>query len=169
VAQKQGLTALEVLAVAIKSEIEAALLYARMAGQVRNTALMAKLKFLQREEENHRAMLEGLYARRFPDVELHLPSKSLVPTVDGAGLDDSTIPEMFQLAMKAEQISADFYSQEADRSQDEMGRTVLRYLSNVERGHYHMLETEYDLACRLPDYYNADQFHLGDEMIHVGP
>jgi len=168
-ALNQALTALEVLGVAIKSEVEAASLYTYMAGQVRNASLVTKLNFLRQEEEKHRYMLEDMYKRRFPDVELQLPTKSLVPMIDEAAFSDLTIPELFQLAMKAEQISADFYSEEADRSQDEMGRTMLRYLSNVERGHYHMLETEYDLVSRFPNYYNADEFHLGDEMVHIGP
>jgi len=165
----QDLTALEVLAIAIKSEVEAAALYERMAGQVRNTALVTKLNFLRQEEEKHRAMLEDLYTKRFPGVELQLPRKSLVPVVEADALDQLTVPELFQLAMKAEQVSADFYSQAAEHSQDEMARTLLRYLSNIERGHYHLLETEYELVSRFPGYYNADEFHFGDEMVHLGP
>ena len=167
-AHSEGLTALEVLGVAIKSEIEAASLYARMAGQVRNASLAAKLDFLRREEEKHRTILQGLYARRFPEVELQLPAESSVPPIDVAALPGMTVPELFQLAMKAEQLAADSYSREADRSYDEMGRTTLRYLGNIERGHYHMLETEYELVSRFPDYYNADEFHFGDELMHIG-
>lgn len=165
----EGLTALEVLGIAIKSEIEAALLYARMTAQVRNTSLASKLAFLRQEEEKHREMLESLYARRFPDIDLQLPTKSLVPQIQDANLDDMTVPELFQLAMQAEEMAADFYSHEADRSHDHTGRTMLRYLSNVERGHYHLLQTEYELVSRFPSYYDADEFHFGDEMMHIGP
>lgn len=168
-AYNEGLTALEVLGIAIQSEIEAALLYARMIGLVRNTSLASKLAFLRQEEEKHREMLEGLYSRRFPDIELQLPVKSPVPQIQNANLDDMTVPELFQLAMQAEQLAADFYSREADRSNDQAGRTMLRYLSNVERGHYHLLQTEYELVSRFPSYYDADEFHFGDEMMHIGP
>lgn len=168
-AENQGWTAVEVLGVAIKSEIEAASLYGRMAERVRNPSLLTKLSFLRQEEEKHRTMLEELYGKQFPDVELQLPSRSLVPTVDDRTLSQMQVPDLFQLAMKAEQSSAHFYSREADRSSDPAGRTMLRYLSNVERGHYQMLETEYDLVARFPDYYNADDFHLGDELMHIGP
>jgi rubrerythrin len=164
-----GLTALEVLGVAIKSEIDAAALYERIASRVGNPSLVAKLGFLRQEEEKHRLMLEELYAARFPDVELELPAKSRVPTVDDVDVDELKVPELFQLAMKAEQLAASFYAEQADRSRDEMSRTVLRYLSNVERGHYHMLETEYELLSRFPSYYSADEFHVGDELMHVGP
>lgn len=168
-AYNEDLTALEVLGMAIKSEIEAALLYAHMISLVRNASLASKLVFLRREEEKHRELLESLYARRFPDIELQLPTKSPVPQIQNADWENMTVPELFQLAMQAEQMAADFYSREADRSNDQPGRTMLRYLSNVERGHYHLLETEYELVSRFPSYYDADEFHFGDEMMHIGP
>jgi rubrerythrin len=164
-----GLTALEVLGVAIRSEIDAAALYERMADRVGNPTLVAKLGFLRQEEEKHRLMLEELYAARFPDVDLELPAKSHVPTIDDVDVDDLGVPELFQLAMKAEQLAASFYGEQAEHSRDEMSRTVLRYLSNVECGHFHMLETEYELLSRFPSYYSAGEFHVGDELMHVGP
>jgi rubrerythrin len=168
-ASEEGLTSLEVIGVAIKSEIDAAALYRSMARRLRNPALVAKLDFLRQEEEKHRAILEDLHARRFPDVDLQLPAFSVVPTISPADLKDKTVPDLFQLAMTAEQMAADFYSKGADRSTDDAARTVMRYLSNVENSHYHMLESEVDLVSRFPDYYNADDFHLGDEMIFLGP
>nr|MBC7244008.1 ferritin family protein [Chloroflexota bacterium] len=165
----EGLTALEVLGLAIRSEIEAASLYAYMVGQVRNTSLASKLAFLRQEEEKHREMLESLYSHRFPDIELQLPAKSPVPQIQLANLADLSVPELFQLALKAEQMAAEFYAREADRSNDQTGRIMLRYLSNVERGHHHLLETEYELVSRFPSYYDADEFHFGDEMMHIGP
>ena len=48
------LTPLEILGVAIKSEIEAANLYRYMAGQVVNLDLRERLDFLAKEEEKHR-------------------------------------------------------------------------------------------------------------------
>ena len=162
-------TALEALGVAIRSEVEAASLYAKLASQVQNPSLVTKLSFLQQEEQKHREMLESLYHSQFPDVALELPAKSLVPEIGAADLTKMTVPELFQLAMRAEESSAEFYAQEADRSRDEKGRAILRYLSNVERGHYRMLETEYELLSRFPDYYNADEFHFGEELVHIGP
>jgi rubrerythrin len=165
----QGLSALEALGVAIKSEIEAVELYARMAKSVRNSFLAAKLDFLRQEEEKHRALLGELYARRFPEVELKLPATPVMPRIETSSSAAATIPDLFQLAMQAERISADFYSREAERTADPAGRTMLRYLSKVEQSHFHLLETEYDLVSRFPSYYNADEFHMGDELMHIGP
>jgi rubrerythrin len=167
--ESEGLTALEVLGVAIRSEVQAASLYARMSEQVGNRSLADKMRFLQHEEEKHLTILEREYRRRFPDIELQLPARSAVPSIDGVAFTGMNAPELFQLAMRSEQLAADFYSREAERSLDETGRTTLRYLSRVERGHYQMLEAEYELAARFPDYYNADDFHVGQELMHIGP
>ncbi len=168
-AHQDGWTSLEVLGVAIRSEIEAASMYAWMATRVQNPSLVEKLDFLRHEEEKHRTMLENLYSRQFPDVELQLPSDSFVPVPGEAEREGLSVPELFELAMEAERASADFYSQQADRSKDQGGRALLRYLSSVEHGHYQMLETEYELLSQFPDYYNADDFHTGTELVHIGP
>jgi rubrerythrin len=167
--EDQGLSALEALGVAIKSEIEAVELYTRIAQSVRNSFLAAKLDFLRQEEGKHRVMLEEFYARRFPDVELKLTTTPVMPGLETPNLTAATVPDLFKLAMLAEKISADFYSREADRTTDPAGRTMLRYLSRVEGSHLHLLETEYDLVSRFPSYYSADEFHMGDELMHIGP
>jgi hypothetical protein len=32
-----------------------------------------------------------------------------------------------------------------------------------------LLQVEHDLISRFPDYYNVEEFHFGDEFIHLGP
>ncbi len=162
------LTSLEVLAVAIKSEIHAAQLYERLSNMVRNRGLRERLGFLQGEEEQHRKLLEELYAKSFPQVELRLPEKSLVPIEVALG-EGATVPELIQLAMKAEKDSESFYREMADRAQDPSGKTLLMYLSRMEQGHYHLLENEYGMISQFPDYYEVEDFQLGEEMIHLGP
>lgn len=163
------LTPLEILGVAIKSEIEAANLYRYMATRVANRDLIERLHFLVQEEEKHRRILEEAYNRQFPEVELALPSRSLVPTIEAALEEDTSVPELFRLAMEAERISADFYDELAGRVQEETSRSTLLYLSRMEEGHYNLLETEYELVQRFPSYYQVEEFHLGEEMIHFGP
>ncbi len=168
-AEEWSWTAIEALGVAIRSEIEAALLYERLSQQVSNPSLVAKLGFLRLEEQKHRAMLESLYAQRFPGVELKLPSESLVPISSKVDLEQMSVPDLLRLAMHAEEVSAAFYREQAERSRDETSRAVLRYLGNVEQGHLGMLETEYELLLRFPDYYNADDLQFGNELMHIGP
>lgn len=163
------LTPLEILGVAIKSEIEAANLYRHMAAQVVNLDLKERLGFLVREEERHRQILEAAYASRFPEVPLALPSQSVVPTVAAAVQEGAPVPELFRLAMEAERLAETFYAEQAGRVQEEGARASLMYLSKMERGHYELLRSELEMIQRFPEYYQVEQFDLGQEMIHFGP
>jgi rubrerythrin len=163
------LTPLEALGIAIKAEIEAAETYERLANLVKNRALKEKAHFLQGEELKHRALLEEAYARQFPDVELVLPGQSLVPRVEPALEGEVSVPELLALAMQAEQASERFYADLARRSQSESARAMFQHLSRMEGSHFHLLQVEHDLVTRFPDYYNVEEFHFGEELIHLGP
>ena len=164
-----GLTSLEIVGIAIKSEIEAAQVYDRLVQRVRNLALKDKLLFLKSEEEKHRAILEDMYAKTFPEVKLLPPPRSLLPKVDVALSEKTPVPELLEIAMEWEKLSEEFYADFARRAEDARGRTVLQYLSKMESSHYHLLKTERDLISQFPDYYNVEEFHFGDEMAHLGP
>jgi rubrerythrin len=163
------LTPLEILGVAIKSEIEAAGLYRHMVAQVANLDLKERLGFLVQEEEKHRRILETAYRHQFPDVPLVLPARSLVPTIAGRIQQRAPIPELFVLAMEAERMSEEFYAQQAGRATEENARTSLLYLSHMEHGHYQLLRTELEMIERFPTYYQVEAFDLGQEMVHFGP
>ena len=163
------LTPLEILGVAIQAEIEAAGLYRHMAAQVVNRDLKERLNFLVQEEEKHRRILTTAYERQFPEVPLALPGLSLVPTVAAAIQEGAAVPELFRLAMEAEQKSESFYAQQAGRAQEENARSSLMYLSRMEHGHYELLRTELEMIQRFPTYYQVEEFDLGQEMVHFGP
>lgn len=161
-------TALEALGVAIKSEGHAAEVYEKLFGMVKNRALRERLQFLKGEEEKHRRLLEELYRKSFPEVELALPQRSLVP-MDLAMREGITVPELFTLAMEAERQSERFYQEMASKTKDLSGKALLAYLSKMEHGHYELLVGESELIERFPDYYKAEEFQLGEEFIHLGP
>ncbi|MBN1483638.1 MAG: ferritin family protein [Chloroflexia bacterium] len=168
-AMAEDLTPLEILGVAIKSEIAAARLYEYMAEQVANLDLKERLQFLVKEEQKHRRILEQAYHRQFPEIALVLPEQSLVPTVEAALQQGTPIPELFRLAMESERLSKEFYGDLAGRATEENSRSTLQYLSQMEQGHYDLLKTEYELIQRFPSYYQVEDFHLGEEMVHFGP
>ncbi|MFB0564289.1 MAG: ferritin family protein, partial [Candidatus Aminicenantaceae bacterium] len=78
---KLRLSPSEVLAVAIRSEIQAAETYSKISREVKNEILRMKLKFLISEEEKHHKMLERLFSQRFPNEKLEIPDKSFLPPV----------------------------------------------------------------------------------------
>ena len=164
-----SLTSLEIMGIAIKSEVEAAQVYDRLARRVRNWALKEKILFLKGEEEKHKSILEEMYANSFPEVELALPPRSLLPKVDIALSEDTPVPELLEIAMEWEKLSEEFYADFAKQAEDARGRAVLQHLSKMESSHYHLLKTERDFVSQFPGYYDVEEFHFGEEMVHLGP
>ena len=66
--------------------------------------------------------------------------------------------------MEAEKASEVFYAEAAERSESQSGRQLLAYLSGMERGHYFVLKSEFDLMQqfeRFASYKKFSQEHLG--------
>lgn len=167
--EQVDLTSLEVLGMAVKAEIESAQLYHMMSKRVKNRVVRSKLAFLEGEEEKHRALLEDLYAKTFPQAPLSLPETSPIPPVTRALKKELTLKKLFQVAMEAEQKSEAFYAHLAAEIKDPTGKSMLSYLSQMERGHYQLLKGEYEVVVAYPDYFDKEEFLFGDHMIHLGP
>lgn len=164
-----GLTALEVLGIAIKSELDAARLYDRLAKEVEDHTAREKLRSLKDEKRRHQKTLEGLYAKRFPGVELLLPSRSIIRGDLTIIKGDTSVPELLELAMEVERSQEEFYLNLARRSQDQAGRIILRRLIDMKRVHYNFLKAEYNLLPQVPECYEVGDFHLDRGMMHFGP
>lgn len=165
----KSLAAWQVLGVAIRSEVDAAAFYTRLQGRVKNVLLVQKLKFLALEEEHHRKILERLLAQRYPDKPEDVPESSLMPPIGVALPAEPSVPELFEAALKAEEIAEAYYNDAAGRVEEEAGQRILAYLGRVERSHQAMIRSEIDLIRRFPDYYDVEDFHLGQDLFHVGP
>lgn len=159
----------EVLALAIRSEIEAADVYGKLQNQMKNDLLRKKPVFLESEEKKHRRILERLYSQRFPDKKLELSEKSFLPPIRVKIDTDTSVMDIFQQAQKAEKLSEEFYKEASQKAADSRSRKLLEYLSRVERSHGFMLKSEIDLLEKFPNYYDAEDFHFSHDMVHVGP
>jgi rubrerythrin len=159
----------EVLAVAIRSEIDAADFYGGILARVKNILLQQKLEFLVLEERKHRKILERLRAERFPAVELKIPETAVGPKPTTRVDETSTVLDLFKAALEAEKIAEAYYRDARGAMADAASRKILEYLSRVERSHYFMIRSEIDLLSRFPDYYDVEDFHLGQDLFHVGP
>lgn len=158
------LNALEVYGVAIKSEIEAARAYEKMATLVESRDGKRKLRFLRDEEKKHRKMLEGMYRKEYPDVKLILPVKGLAPKLSAAVEKNTSLTKLFELAMEAEKGAEEFYRDAASKSRTISGRRLLNYLAGMEHGHYFLLKSEYDLMNEFDRFSSYKQFsteHIG--------
>lgn len=159
----------DILALGIKSEIDAAGLYKRLRSRVKNILLRQKLDFLVVEEKHHQAVLESLFHDRFGRRAPKLPASSFLSQAVGSRPDKLSVRELFDAALKAEKDSEDFYQAAAAASADDAGRKMLVYLGRVERSHYFMIKSEIDLLARFPEYYKVEEIELWQDMVHVGP
>jgi rubrerythrin len=167
-ARERDLTTLEVLGIAIKSEIEAIKLYNRMKEQSKNPDLKTKLDFLIAQEKNHEKILTEAYRKKFSGVDLSLPQKSLVPIVGDVLAREATLKELFGAAMEAEKKSEEFYQGLAKKTHDQSSRSMLEYLASMERSHYSILEAEHR-QLEITEDYNTDDFLRGERLMNVGP
>jgi len=165
----KNLSPWQILGVAIRSEVDAEDFYARLQAKVKNVQLGQKLRFLAGEEAHHKTILERVLAQRYPDKPAEAPASSLLPPVGFSLPDEAGVPDLFVAALEAEKISEAYYNEAAGRVEDEAGRHILAYLGRVERSHQAMLNSEIDLIRTFPDYYEVEDFHIGQDLFHVGP
>lgn len=152
------------LLAAMKSEIESKKLYENIAKKTQNGLLQDKLEFLSKEEEKHRQFIEEIYLNHFPDTTIKIPEKTKVPLPIVEYDEDTPMSALLQQAMDAEKDSSKFYRSLADRFEEgtKMHNTLL-YFSDMEDGHYKILEMEKQSMERFEE---ADVYW---PMTHAGP
>lgn len=134
--------------------------YTALAGGIKNLLLMERLEFLAKEEEKHEDFLRRLFAQKFKEepvvpVETPVPSSRYVPG------EKTPISDLLAGAMDAERAAEEFYR---DMSNLLLGeeKALLEYLALMERGHFHILEAERELALHFEDYEAVNPlFHMG--------
>ena len=154
----------ELFLAAMKSELESNKLYLKMAKKTKNGLLEDKLKFLANEEEKHRLYIEDIYKNHFPENKIIIPKSSPVPLPEIKISEDLPLSKLLNEAMNAEQIASEFYKSLADRFEEgtKLNNTLL-YFSDMEKGHYRILEMEKE---------SMERFEEGDvywPMVHAGP
>ena len=160
----RGLTGLEVLGVAIRSEMEAHRFYTQARKGVENPLLREKLSRLAADEKRHREILEERYKKSSGEPSPAIPRKG---GAEGTGKmpKDLSPEEILKVAIQKEQEAARFYQREAQRSTDMSARFMLEYLADFERNHERSLQAELKALNRFPDW-----FSLKDPMVMlVGP
>lgn len=153
----------DLMAQAIRAEMEAQELYSGLAGQVKNFILNDKFKYLAKEEDGHRRLLIKLYEERFPDHPLKIPDCSGTPIPNVQLSKTNRLSDVLEATMAAEKSAQRFYKSLAGKMEHEEDKNLLMYLSNIEGGHYYFLNLEHEQALRYEDYYETN------EMMHAGP
>ncbi len=146
----------QLLAMAVKAEIEANKTYSDIASTLSNPLLQEKFQWLAKEENKHKEILEKLYGNLNPGEDIPLPDKvdeDLLPSIRIT--PSSTLVDILYQAMESEKRAENFYSVLSQRFENPQ-KKILDYLSKVEHSHSTMLMSEYALAQDFEDYAEKD-------------
>jgi rubrerythrin len=154
----------ELLLAAIKSEIESRNLYIEIAKKTKNGLLSDKLKFIANEEKKHKQFIEDIYKSHYPRKKIIIPEKNIVPLPKILVTENMPVSKLLKIAMDAEHAASDFYKSLADYFEEgsKLHNTLI-YFSDMEDGHYKILEIEKE---------SIDRFEESDvywPMVHAGP
>jgi rubrerythrin len=162
------LTLKQALEIAIKSENRAKELYLKLHDNVNNLMMRDKLKFLASEEQRHHDLLTGLFKEQIGGAPAE-PDPELLPKMQiDIDFDEAELTDLWQAAMNAEEVSAEHYESLRERVSGR-AQVMFNYLANVERSHYYLLKSEYDVIAEIDEYTRIDDDPFGMNMINLGP
>lgn len=131
----------QLLAKAIKSEIEAAETYRMLLEKDLPEETRSKIERLVSQEEEHEENFWSIFEDFFPDGETPLPERSEIE-VPSEIPQGATPEEVIEIAMETERESEEFYSGLIDEFDDREVKRLLAYLAANEREHYEILKVE---------------------------
>lgn len=100
---EEGITALQALGVAIRSEMDAQEVYKDLASMCEEELTRDKFLNMYHEGKKHQALLEKMYKDMFPEVELALPGSRLPKeAMDGKARRKAGIKNNLRLAIEEE-------------------------------------------------------------------
>lgn len=158
-----GYTVKDILQIAITSEAEAQTFYLHLKNKTDQYFLKEQIAGLAEEEGRHKNAIAALMKRKGVSAtvsaermeSLELPSLAFDP--------EKSLSELFELAKGGEDAARRFYASLAEVVEGEEERALLRYLSEMEASHYHLLDAE---LTAIKHFERFDDFN---EMMHAGP
>jgi rubrerythrin len=136
----------DILAFAVRREIDAADGYARIAGRATTPGLRELADDLRRQEESHRRLLEGLTEEALRELEAsYAPDLRVVDALPDEKLSgDMSIQDMLIFAAKKEAQSIALYESLGRLAGTGRNERVFRFLVGQEREHKLRIEAEYE-------------------------
>jgi rubrerythrin len=159
----KNLTAVEVLGLAVRQEIEAYKRYKLFATRVANPLVKEKFISLAREEKAHKDLLFGMLKKSTGEAKPPLPKNA--PRFNLEAELNRSLPEILELAIQKEREAQKFYTEAAKSAADPTGRRILEYLAEFEKGHERVLKAEYDAIAKYPQWFEME----GADIMLVGP
>ena len=146
----------DLLAYAIRSEMDSNKAYKDLADRVSNPLLKEKFHWLAFEENKHKQVLIRLHEALFSGQTIQIPDKPSEELLKRIEITPtSSLVDLLFQAMESEKSAEEFYARLAERMEKAQKR-LLQYLSKVEHSHYVMLKSEYDAVQDFEDYAEKD-------------
>lgn len=146
----------DLLAYAIRSEIDSNKAYSDIVERVSNPLLKEKFQWLAFEENNHKQILMKLHKALFPGKTIQIPDKPSEELFKRIEITpSSSLLDILYQAMESEKTAEEFYNRLSERM-EKAKKKLLQYLSKVEHSHYVMLKSEYDAVQDFEDYGEKD-------------
>ncbi|MDH4217740.1 MAG: ferritin family protein [Candidatus Aminicenantes bacterium] len=146
----------DLLAYAIRSEMDSNKAYKDLADRVSNPLLKEKFHWLAFEENKHKQVLIRLHEALFSGQTIQIPDKPSEELLKRIEITPtSSLVDLLFQAMESEKSAEEFYARLAERMENAQKR-LLQYLSKVEHSHYVMLKSEYDAVQDFEDYAEKD-------------
>jgi len=150
---QEGLTSLEALGIAIRSEQDSSDIYLELAARIEDPIIRRRFELLASEEEQHRRYLSDQYKELAGDVPLELPPSQLpLGMITPEERSRWKLEEVLDLAIDEERRSREFYLKAARDTTDLSGRAMFRFLADMEYQHWMILAQEKDMVVRYPNY-----------------
>lgn len=149
----EELTSVEIIAIAIRSEEDAADFYGRVSKMVKNDLVKSKYESLAREEVGHRHMLISLYKKMTGGVNPPKFTQSPTTAEGGIPIAMDNLEDMLKFAIARENEAEKVYGGAAKKCRERETQRIFQYLSGIERGHANALELELEAYCRDKNWY----------------
>jgi rubrerythrin len=164
----KNLTAIEIVGVAARAEIDAHQFYMEMSKRIRNQLVKQRILTLADEERRHERILKNLLMRWTGEEDPPIPKRSLFP-INELISDAMSHEQVLEKAIELERQASTRYIEAARVAQDDGGRRQLEYLSEFERTHERILSSELEALKKDKDWFEEDTFPGSDRPIHLGP
>lgn len=135
---------------AIKREIEGREFYLALSKKVKNPLVRRKILNLAEDELEHRETLSRLYWAQTGTEPGDLASLGI--TVEVPDLENMTLTDLLEMAMRTEKEASETYRKMANEAADERSAAFLEYLSEFEENHYETLAAELARVKKNPGW-----------------
>ena len=163
-----NLTAIEIVGVAARAEIDAHLFYIEMSKRIKNKIVKERILTLAAEEQRHERILKNLLRRWTGENDPPVPKDSLFPLSTLIN-DGMTHARVLETAIELERAAAKRYIEASRAAQDDSGRRQLEYLAEFERTHERILASELEALKKDEGWFEEDTIPGSDRPIHLGP